>query len=287
MRTLYLLLTLLLLSAPPLSAEEEAPAPDAAPRVDPQQQRMAELRALKLEGEQLELMGAEGTVFALYLPDGSGKALGAVILLHDQHNHLVAQPLETLRLGLPRHGWDTLTVQLPPKPMENGLSWLDRSADVLDAALAHLQGMGKEKIVLIAHGSGGLLALDKLFNTSREQVAGLVLLSLDGHAHEEARLDAARQLAQVSIPVLDIQAQHDHPRVTSSAERRARLAQAPAPEGADDRLRYRDIAASYSPDKGDRIHYRQLQIPTADHTYQPNQEGLLRAVRGWLQRHIQ
>ena len=242
---------------------------------------------MDLEGESLELMGANGAAFALYHRDGSGKQLGAVLLLHDQYNHLAAQPLETLRLGLAKHGWDTLAVQLPPKPAENGLTWLEQSADVVEAALAHLQGMEARNVVLIGHGSGALLALDKLFNTTREQVSGLVVISLDGHPHDEPRLDAARQLAEVSVPILDLYAQYDHPRVISSTVRRAREAQRQDSEKADGKLRYRDIAEDFTSDKGDRVHYRQLQIPTADHTFYPNREALLRTVRGWLLRHTQ
>ena len=287
MRSLFLLSVLILFSSLPLLAQEEGLAPVDRPIGDAYAQRIAELRTLELEGESLELMVADGIAFALYLPDGSGNKLGAVLLLHDQHNHLAAQPLETLRLGLPRYGWDTLSVQLPPMNEEDVLAWLEQASDVTDAALAHLSGQEIRNVVLIGHGSGGLVALESLFNTTRERVQGLIVISLDGNAHQELRLDAARQLAEVSVPVLDLYAQYDHPRVVSSTERRAREAQRPAEEGGDGKLRYRDIARTFSPEKGDRVHYRQLQIPTADHTFHPNRESLLRAVRGWLQRHTQ
>ena len=285
-----LLLLLLVLLAAPLIAEDDAEAEAvevAPPPPDHHALRLAEIRALPLEGEKLELMTGEGPTFALYLANSSSRHRGAVVLLHDHHHHLIDAPLEGLRLGLSQHGWDTLAVQLPRRKVdEERLDWLERSKDHINAALGYLEGRDSGSVALIGHGSGALLAVDWLFNTSRDRVLGLVAISMDGSADPEPRLDAPRQMGQVNVPVLDVYAMHDRPIVRHTAERRAREAQRTRRnDNSDERVRYRDIAPGYSPRRGDRVHYRQLQIPGVDHTYQPNEALLLRAVRGWLQRH--
>ena len=287
------LLSLFLLLALPLYAEQPDEAP-ATPEVqteptsagDHASRRLADLRALPLEGDKLTLMTSAGETFALYLANSGPRQLGAIILLHDTHKQLIDPPMDVLRIGLSQHGWDTLAIQLPERAEEEDrLSWLDRSMDHIDAALGYLEGMDGGPVVLLGHGSGALLAVDWLFNTSRDRVLGVVVMSMDGSANPEPRLDAPRQLAQVNIPILDIQAMHDRAIVRQTAERRAREVQRRLRDNDDQRVFYRDIAPSYSPAKGDKVHYRQLQIPGVDHTYQPNQELLLRTVRGWVQRH--
>ena len=283
-------LFLLLLPGMLWAAEDIEPAGIATPTSGSERMaaRLAEIRSLPLEGEQLQLMTAEGEAFAIYLPDSSGKRLGAVVLLHDHHKHLLDPPFDDLRRGLSRHGWDTLTIQLPTRRAdENPLNWLDRSKDHLNAAQDYLEGQESGPKVLLAQGSGALLATDWLFNATRDKVLGLIALSMDGSANEEPRLDGPRQLAKVNVPVLDIYATHDSPLVRLTAARRAREAQRPPRDSDDTRIRYRDIATDYDTDKGNLVHFRQLQIIAQDHTFHPNQELLLRAVRGWLLRHPQ
>jgi len=279
---------LLLLSSLSLAAQEADPvaANQAQTLPDRHALRLAELRSLKVEGEYVELMLAEGSSFALYLPDSSGKQHGTVLLLHDNHSHLAAQPIEALRVGLPRYGWDSFSVQLAPLGDEAGLeAWLDLNADHINAALAHLEGMGRTQLSLIGQGSGARLAIDYLFNTPRDRVQGLVVIGLDGSANENMRLDAARKLGEVGVPILDVYAARDQHRVLQSAARRASEAQRPYQDGEDRRVLYRNIAPSFDPDKGDQVHYRQLQIPATDHNYHPDQQALLKVIRGWLQRH--
>ena len=291
------LLILLMLYTLPLWAEQEVAVPEEngepetvetapEPRLDQAAQRLAELRELAVEGRYVDLITDEGTAFALHLPEVSGEARGAVLLLHDTHNHLAAEPVEMLRVRLPEFGWDTLSLQMPLVVAgEDRLAWLDRAVGHIEAAVAYLQGEGLEAIALVGQGSGAHAAVDYLYAIPRDGIVGLVVISLDGGAAEEVRLDAARQLARVSVPILDIHAARDDPRVIDSTKRRATEAQRPPEDDGAGRVRYRDIAKSYTPEQGDRVHYRQLQIPGADHTYRTGHEALLRAIRGWLQRH--
>lgn len=121
--TLSLLLPACLSQAAESAAQssiDTSPSAALRPRVEPapQQQGMLDLaRALSLapETEANWLETNSDRSLTLYQPANQAEPAGAVVLLPDEHSHPDwPQDLHPLRTGLARHGWDTLSIALPP-----------------------------------------------------------------------------------------------------------------------------------------------------------------------------
>ena len=300
--TLLRLLPLLALLVLPAHAEDPAPAPAAEPTADEaaataqppatkvpdaEQRLAAELRSQIKDGEAITLKVAEKEVLALLMPQSRGKTEGAVLLLHDLNAHPDwPQVIRPLRRQLPDSGWHTLSLQLPlTDPALSELEQLDASRLRIAEALAELERRAIKNIVLIGHGQGALAAIDYLADNLAPAVQGLIVISLDGSANDEPRLDAARGLGQIKLPILDLYGERDHRAVTTSAQRRYDLARRSNDKGAEPRPAYADVARDYTEKKGLSLSYRQIKLSGADHQFTGQTRNLLKRLRGWLKRY--
>ncbi len=257
-----------------------------------EQQLAQQLRGQLTDSELLSLRssenGQEREVLAVLKPQIKGKALGAVLLLHGMNAHPdwpgVIAPL---RRGLPEAGWHTLSLQLPHRITgQDDMAWLDITRLRIAAALAELDGRSMKHIVIIGHDLGAVAAIDYLSENQAPAVQGLVVISLDGRANEERRLDAARGLGQLKLPLLDIYAERDRPAVVASATRRYDLARRNNDDKVEPRPSYSDIAKDYSRSKGLGMSYRQIKLVGTDYRYHGQQAILVKRVRGWLKHYV-
>src|SRR5690606_26673930 len=141
----------------------------------------------RIPAEQLVELDAAGDKFgARHIPDLSGDARGAVIILHDSAQH-PAWPLTVAALSdeLPLKGWDTLSIELPapataapadgvapPAPsaapaaapaVGAAAAGTEAKAQArIAAALKYYVDAEKKNVVLIGFGSGSIRAAEFL-----------------------------------------------------------------------------------------------------------------------------
>lgn len=88
----------------------------------PQHQGMLDLAGALAQAPETEANWLETNSdrsLTLYQPASQAEPTGAIILLPDEHSHPDwPQDLHPLRMGLARHGWDTLAIALPLAPPE-------------------------------------------------------------------------------------------------------------------------------------------------------------------------
>lgn len=214
---------------------------------------------------------------ALLWAETLGTPKGAVVLVPDLDTPADwPQVIGPLRSALPAAGWSVLVLEMPGEwGLEAGerVQALDAAHPLLAAAVAHLGGMGAERIVLAGHGFGALAAADFLRAGRSPRVSGLVLISTAGLG-DDPRLNAATALAGVTVPTLDLYGERDLAPVRAGADRRAVAARKALPAQ----------PAGSMPTQ--RPRYRQVAIPGATHDFTGYEQTLARRVRGWLERHV-
>ena len=206
------------------------------------------------------LLKAPGADFlALMLKAQGPRFHGGVILLHGRHAHPDwAQVIKPLRQALPKHGWASLSIQMPvltrDKPLKDHAALFDQALPRIEAAIAHLKEQKISPIVILGYELGGTMAVYYLAKTPKHELRGLILVSLisePGNPH----LDANINLAAVQIPVLDVFGLHDQEFVHKALVPRRAI-------------------------KNSR--HRVLEMVGADHSYWGHEEELIKRIRGWL-----
>ncbi len=202
---------------------------------------------------------------AIFTDADAPETVGGVILLHgmgaDPNRATVIRPL---RIGLPDHGWATLSLQMPVAPADAPASaWrklIPEAAPRIDSAIQRLRDSGIENLVLIGHSLGAEMGLRYLAGkppgTARAFVA--IGLSADSGDPNDATLAA---LEKLKLPILDLFGSEDLPSVKNSA-------------------RARRLAAR----KAGNRSYRQIRIDGADHLFHDMDEILTNRIRAWLNR---
>jgi dienelactone hydrolase len=209
---------------------------------------------------------ADGQAFlALHEEADADGIKGGVILLHDWDGHADRMGvIQHLRMGLTRHGWETLSLQLPlasdgaPETEREGL--IAEAVPRIQAAIAHYAQRNIKQMLIIGHGMGGRMALAALAQNPAANVKGLVLV---GVALAEADQTGQDQLRKVQIPLLDVMGDRDSPEVLAS-----------------ERLRRKTVRYGGNPN------FQQASIIGADHQFLGREQMLLLRILGWLNRHL-
>ncbi len=194
MRLFILLLTL-------LAAGQFAQAADLV-----REQRWAdEILPAILDGEPVWLEQASGHKF-LGLFIEAAKARGAVILVHGMGVHPDWGINGVMRTRLAEQGYATLSIQMPVQgadavPGDYVTTFPDASERIGKAA-AWLKAKGYDKIALISHSLGGRMARTYFVTNKATPVKAWAALSM-----------GFDDFKGVSVPVLDIYAEQDHPPV--------------------------------------------------------------------------
>ena len=222
-----------------------------------------------LEGDPLYLNFGGRRFMGIYTRSDAERTRGAVILLHGRGANPDWQDvIQPLRTGLPEHGWDTLSIQLPVESADApDRAWdalIPAAAPRIDAALQALAPREYPKFVLIGHSFGARMATEYLASrdpASLPQISALVAVGLpvDDSARTRGTLEA---LGKIDLPILDIYGERDLARVL---------------EGAQDR-RMTALDAK-------NTEYRQVEIADADHFFANQDTQLVARVRAWLSRY--
>lgn len=230
-----------------------------------EQRIRAELEDTIVVGEAVTLTAAGAEFLALHTAASTPRTLGGVILAHGRGAHPdwneVIQPL---RMGLPAHGWDTLSLQMP-------LAAVDAAPDVyrallpeafprLAAALTLLEQQGIRDLVVIGHSLGARMVVGWLAQDPPPEIRACVVVGLAVDPAED-RGGTIAALERIKIPLLDIYGSRDLDQVRRSAPARAAAAR-----------------------RAENRAYRQLEIEGADHFFRGQEALLLARIRGWLAR---
>ena len=150
---------------------------------------------------------------ALYTPVNVRTARGAVILIHGKGVHPDYGIIGALRVELPSHGYTTLSLQMPV--LRNDASdddyyfvFHDAGTRIL-AAVELLRAQGYSRVYLLSHSMGGRMAEYYLERAIETKVSAWVSLSIASGEYEHAQ--------SMRLPILDIYAESDLPRVLNGA----------------------------------------------------------------------
>ena len=242
-------------------------APGAASDVQKEQRWAEQISDSLLTGEVCELKAAETPFMGIYTEAEAGPSGQAVILVHGIGAHPDwPEVIHPLRVGLPEHGWSTLSIQMPilanDAELKDYLPLFDESGPRLKAAAEYLHQQGAKTVVIVAHSLGASMAT-RFVADHPDAVNGLVIIGMSVIELDE-KMNGARALEKITLPVFDLYGSRDLDSVLKSTDARARAAHKAA-----------------NPD------YRQLAIEGGDHFYVGTEEELVRRVYGWLKSHYE
>ncbi len=217
-----------------------------------------------LVGEAVSMRTGETEFLAIHAASDISETQGAVILLHDRGANpdwrAVIQPLRT---GLPAHGWETLSVQMPvaapDAPAGADQRLVNDALPRITLAVDTLVQQSILNIALLGHGLGARMAAHWLAQGHPEEVRAFVAVGLAAQPWDNSSTLADLEL--IKIPVLDIYGSRDTQTVR-------------------DTVRHRKAAALNAENGA----YRQLPIEGADHLFTGQDGLLLSRIRAWLSR---
>ena len=172
------------------------------------------------------------------------------------------QVVRPLRVGLPEHGWHTLSIQMPillndADPFDYA-PLLDEAPDRITAAIDYLQEHGLQDIAIIAHSMGATMTMRYAQDVPDTPALGLVLIGMQGGS--ETVHDNALALETARMPILDLYGEDDLPSVVNFTNRKAK-------------------AAASNPA------FQQIKAEGANHFFDGREDQLVEIVAGWLKDH--
>jgi len=216
-----------------------------------------------IDGEPVYLQATQHRFLAIAMTSDVDKPKGAAIILHGRGYHPNwPHTVYPLRTGLPRHGWHTLSIQLPV--LEKSAKYNDyvptfaEAVPRIEAAIAYYRQQGISNIVLIAHSCGAHMANHWLAQTDNPGISAYVGIGMGATDYKQP-MQEAFPLDRLKMPVLDIYGGNEYPAVQRLAPQR--LAQ---------------IQAAGHPKSAQHV------VPDADHYFTDAGAPLVEAVATWL-----
>lgn len=158
-----------------------------------------------LDGDPVWLEQTGGRKF-LGLHSAGSTPRAAVILVHGMGVHPDWGINGVLRTRLAEQGYATLSIQMPVQNASAGpgeyVATFPEASERIDKAVAWLRGQGQEKIGLISHSLGGRMARTYFLNHKNSPVKSWAALSM-----------GFDDFTGVTLPVLDVYTELDHPPV--------------------------------------------------------------------------
>ncbi len=231
---------------------------------------------------------------ALYNDDFTGTLQGGVILLHGMGGHPDwPDVISPLRQSLPRHGWATLSIQLPA--FERGAQISDYGGTIADvslrieAAIKEFRENGIGNIVLLGHGLGAVMGASHLASNPNSGVAAFVAISMPTYKEGGAWMQLTNSIEKLRVPMLDIFGRNDLRSVINYADQRARAARRAGLNASKNRQvagsQQSSTATGGFSKTGGFIAYRKFQIAGANHFFSGHERTLSKRIVGWLKHH--
>ncbi|MAS82017.1 MAG: hypothetical protein CMF45_04950 [Legionellales bacterium] len=214
--------------------------------------------------ETIWLEGKGERFLALYEAQTNETSYGAVILLHSMGGHADwPQTISPIRNELPKHGWSTLSIQMPVIAPENQIedygTTFKQTENRIKSALYFLHGREFQNIVAFGHSFGAVSVLDYLEKRKKQNITALVALSLQDYPFVKPTIDILGLIEKSKIPILDLYGSDDYRNVINQAPDRR-------------------LAAK----KGNNIEYEQIEIEGADHYFNGMEDLLIKQILAWL-----
>jgi pimeloyl-ACP methyl ester carboxylesterase len=231
---------------------------------------------------------------ALHSDDFTGTLRGGVILLHGMGGHPDwPDVISPLRKSLPKHGWSTLSIQLPTFEKGGQISdYNDTMATVsarIKAAIEHFLSIGNSNIVLLGHGLGSTMGASFLASTPDNGVAAFIGISMPYYRDGEEWMDLTKSIEKINLPMLDVYGSNDLTSVINNADKRALAARRGGLKASKNRQFdgfNRSATAKGAFSKiGGFIAYRKFQITGANHSFRGQERILSKRIIGWLKHH--
>lgn len=231
------------------------------------------LKQKLFDKERVVLKAADKEFIGLYLEQTTGKPQGGLIILHGRGVHPNwNQVIKPLRENLPKHGWSTLSIQLPvletDRPLLAHASLFDAAVTRIQAAIAFMKSKKILNIGIVGYELGatmGAYALKQMANSDIKAYVGISMIS----TRKNKTLDASLSLALVKTPVLDIYADQDSQEILAGVVERTPLI-------------YQQYGANSNITDPNKLRYRQVSLDGASHSYNGYEDLLIKRIDSWL-----
>jgi surfactin synthase thioesterase subunit len=215
-----------------------------------------------IDGEAVWLNDGENEFLGIYTEANEDKER-AVIVMHGTGIHPNwQQVIMPLRVGLIEHNWNTLSIQMPILRNEAEYAeyapLFDEVAPRINAAVAFLKENGSDDIMLIGHSLGAAMAAYYLTHPVDDDIEGFVAIGM-GALASDRRMNGAKSLELISVPVLDLYGTEDLESVLETVDARAAAAK-----------------------KAGNEDYSQVQIK-GNHFFDGQEDVLVETVAEWLE----
>ncbi len=211
------------------------------------------------------------TFFSIFTPEETDSPKGAVILMHGSGAHPDwSDIIHPLRAELPDKGWATLSIQLPltfhdKEDDASRIEAIQASTARIQAAVKFLKDKSYNKIILVAHSFGTLMALNFLqlnvdaVNPDNTPLINAAVIIGSPSSGSRAPLNSPAMIKKIHIPLLDLYGSKDLDSVMRSAKARKTAAV-----------------------KAQNKNYRQVETIGANHFYHGLNDELVSYVNNWL-----
>lgn len=262
-------------------------------------------------GEALWLKNDDNTFLALYKENTWKETQGAILLLHDLGASTDwPQLINPLRLGFPKKGWHTLSLQLPFVTLAEDkkvyLGRFDEAIARVNAGIEFLKQKNISNIVIIGHGTGSAIGVFYLNQNPQASVSALVTISIPG--------EKSLQLPVKTESTKKMTDPNTDPDAKKKTEEKAPPEDpASKPPAAEETILDRNLFAGIEQikipfldiyaqidyqdvtrealkrlelmQKTDNKAYSQWKIKGADHYFRGVEDRLIKRLRGWLKNH--
>jgi len=213
-----------------------------------------------IDGEAIWLNDGKSDFLSIYTEAEEDRGR-AVIVMHGTGVHPNwQQVVQPLRVGLTKHNWNTLSIQMPvlANEAEDGeyAALYDEVAPRINAAIKYLKDNGSNNIVLIGHSQGATMSAYYLA-TSKQDIRGFVAIGMSAIEKYPA-MNSIKALEKINIPVLDLYGNEDLDSVRSAIGARAAAAK-----------------------KAGNKNFTQVEV-TANHFHDGHEDTLVKTVADWL-----
>ncbi|MCW9012544.1 MAG: alpha/beta hydrolase family protein [Gammaproteobacteria bacterium] len=186
-----------------------------------------------LDGEPIFLKSQNHEFLSIYTETEDESAKGAAIILHGRGYHPdwkdVVYPLRT---ELPKHGWNTLSIQMPVLDKQARFyeyrPIFKDSYPRIDAAISYLLENNIKNIILIAHSCSVHMSMDwfeQSGSSLRNEIDAYIGIGM-GATDYKQYMSKPFPIDKLTIPFLDIYGSDDYPAVINMAPARKKMLEA-------------------------------------------------------------